>query len=73
MEISEKELEGLIFETDNEYLNERGLNIYGKKKRQISTFKHGILDLLTYRRYKDDFNFNSITSKGTLKGKRLDN
>jgi hypothetical protein len=60
MEISEKELEDLIFETDNEYLNERGLNIYGKKKRQISTFKHGILDLLTYRRYKDDFNNNYL-------------
>jgi len=47
MEISEKELEDIIFNTDNYNLNNRGLNIYGKKKRQLSIGSYGIADLVT--------------------------
>lgn len=47
MEITEKELEDLIFNTNNENLQERGLEIYGKKKRQLIIGNYGKLDLMT--------------------------
>ena len=53
MEISEKELEDLIFNTDNENLIDRGLYIYGKKKRQVNIGNYGICDLISYHKTDD--------------------
>lgn len=46
----EKDLEQIIFETDNDYLCDRGLNICGKKYRQIDLSPYGIPDIITFER-----------------------
>jgi hypothetical protein len=50
MNFLEKNLEDIIFETDNEKLNERGLNISGKKLRQLRIGNYGIADLVTIKK-----------------------
>ncbi len=47
MDFLERDLEQIIFETENKYLNERGLGIYGKKFRQINIGNYGRLDIAT--------------------------
>lgn len=53
MEISEKELEDLIFNTDIENIQQRGLLVYGKKLRQVNIGNYGICDLIFYSRLDD--------------------
>lgn len=43
----EKTLETIIFETDNDLLQDRGLDISGKKIRQVRIGNYGIADLIT--------------------------
>lgn len=50
MNFLEKDLETIIFETDNDLLRERGLCINGRKKRQVSIGNYGIADLITLTR-----------------------
>jgi len=49
----EKTLEDILFETPNNYLSNRGLNINGIKRRQLIIGKYGKLDLLTCERIKE--------------------
>jgi len=50
MEFLEKNLEDIIYETDNSLLRSRGLFINGKKKRQVILGNYGIADMITYQR-----------------------
>jgi hypothetical protein len=50
MDFLEKDLENIIFETENGLLNERGLHIRGKKFKQIHIGNYGRLDLVTVTR-----------------------
>lgn len=47
MNFLEKDLEDIIWESDNEKLQQRNLEINGKKFRQLKIGNYGILDLLT--------------------------
>jgi len=51
MRFLEKDLENIIYETNNEILREKGLNIYGKKFRQVRLSHYGVADLVTVERY----------------------
>lgn len=50
MNFLEKNLEDIISDTPNYLLNQRGLQILGKKKRQIRIGNYGISDLITAER-----------------------
>lgn len=50
MNFLEKDLENIIWESDNERLQEKNLPIYGKKYRQLKIGSYGILDLLTVKK-----------------------
>ena len=50
MDFLERDLEDLIFNTDNETLNNRGLYIEGKKYRQLRIGNYGIADIVTFNR-----------------------
>lgn len=56
MKFLEKDLEQIIFETENDLLNERGLDISGFKKRQIKIGNYGIADLVTIQKTYDYYN-----------------
>lgn len=58
MKFLEKDLEQIIYETDNKILKDKGLNINGKKLRQLRIGNYGIADLITYHR---DGNYFDIT------------
>jgi hypothetical protein len=44
----EKDLEDIIWETDNEKLQTKGLDISGKKFRQLRIGNYGIADIVTF-------------------------
>ena len=48
MQFLEKNLEDIIFNTPNHLLRERGLAIYGKKKRQVRIGNYGVADILVF-------------------------
>ncbi len=50
MNLLEKDLEEVIFNTSREKLYDRGLPVFGKMVRQLKLGKYGILDLLTVTR-----------------------
>jgi hypothetical protein len=50
MKFLEKNLEDIIWEASNEKLQERGLNISGKKFRQLRIGNYGVADLVTIER-----------------------
>lgn len=50
MDFLEKDLEDILFETDNLTLQNRGLPIYGLKKRQVKIGNYGIADLICFER-----------------------
>jgi hypothetical protein len=50
MKFLEKDLEQIIFETDNDLLRGKGLGIAGIKKRQVKIGNYGIADLITIRK-----------------------
>jgi hypothetical protein len=47
MDFLEKNLEDIIFETDNDLLHDRGLFVFGKKKRQVNLGNYGIADIVS--------------------------
>lgn len=51
MDFLEKDLEQIIFETDNKEITKRGLFITGKKFTQIPLGNYGRLDLVTISRH----------------------
>lgn len=53
MKFLEKDLETIIYETDNVLLQDRGLDVFGKKLRQLRIGNYGIADLVTYYREND--------------------
>lgn len=62
MEFLEKDLEKIIWESDNEKLIEKGLFISGKKYRQLKIGNYGIADLVTYKKlYENGFPYLEIT------------
>ena len=50
MEFLEKDLESIIWESNNEKLQVKGLNVSGKKYRQLRIGNYGIADLVTIQR-----------------------
>lgn len=50
MNFLEKDLEEIIFNTNNEILYSKGLNIFGKKYRQLKIGNYGIADIVTFHR-----------------------
>lgn len=59
MDFLEKDLEDIIFNTDNVELEKRGLTIDGKKIRQLRIGNYGISDIITVDRIDDHhFEFN---------------
>ena len=50
MTFLEKELEDIIWESNNEKLQQKGLEISGKKFRQLKLARYGIADLITIER-----------------------
>lgn len=50
MNFLEKNLEQIIYETDNTFLNNRGLEISGRKLRQVRIGNYGIADIVTFER-----------------------
>lgn len=58
MEFLEKDLEEIIFNTNNRDLLNRGLSIYGKKFRQVGIGNYGRADLVTFDKeyYPDEKN-----------------
>jgi len=53
MKFLEKDLEQIIYDTDNELLVKKGLHICGKKYRQIKIGNYGICDLITVSKFYD--------------------
>lgn len=60
MKFLEKDLEDIIFETDNDLLQEHDLFISGKKIRQFRIGNYGIADLVTFRKDTYDRGFLHI-------------
>lgn len=50
MDFLERDLEDIIYDTPSEYLYKRGLNVYGKRIRQLRLGNYGIADLVTIRK-----------------------
>jgi hypothetical protein len=50
MQFLEKDLENIIFKAPNEKLREKGLAIFGEKRRQVRIGNYGIADLITFER-----------------------
>lgn len=61
MNFLEKNLEDIIYETNNKYLRERGLFINGIKKRQLRIGNYGIADIVTFKKgdYCEDLKYQS--------------
>lgn len=56
MNFLEKDLETIIWESDNIKLQQRNFPVFGKKYRQLKIGNYGILDLLTVeKKYYPDF------------------
>lgn len=62
MTFLEKNLEDIIWESDNEKLQERGLPIEGKKFRQLRIGNYGIADIITVQKCR-----SWVTSQSYLK------
>ena len=63
MKFLEKDLESIIFETDNDKLQEIGFNIEGKKFRQLRIGNYGISDIITVSRYGQNLHIEIIELK----------
>lgn len=63
MKFLEKNLEDIIFETDNEKLQERGLDLNGKKFRQLRLSHYGIADIVTVSRHGQNLHIEIIELK----------
>lgn len=50
MQFLEKDLENIIWESDNEKLKQKGFLINGKKLRQLRIGNYGIADLITFEK-----------------------
>lgn len=60
MKFLEKDLEQIIWESDNLKLQEKGLRILGKKIRQLKIGNYGIADIVSVRKYYEDNSINPI-------------
>lgn len=61
MKFLEKDLEEIVFNSENKNLLKRGLEIYGNKLRQKKVGNYGITDIISYYKeydYFDDYVFN---------------
>lgn len=57
MEFLEKDLEQIIYESGSEQLLEKGLYVYGKRKRQLKIGNYGVADMVTIVRPNYNFTF----------------
>ena len=71
MDFLEKDLEQIIFETDNETLFKKGLCIDGVKKRQLRIGEYGIADVVTFIRANDFNGKHLIINVLELKQKQI--
>ena len=63
MKFLEKDLESIIFETDNEKLQEIGFDIEGRKFRQLRIGNYGISDIITVSRHGQNLHIEIIELK----------
>lgn len=63
MKFSEKQLEDIIFNSDNSFLREKGFYIYGKKFRQLNIAGYGVADLICVSRSGQLLNIDIIELK----------
>lgn len=71
MNFLEKDLEEIIFNTPKEILSQRGLPIFGIKKRQLRLGKYGIADLVTIERDSLYFDSHYIITVYELKKDKI--
>jgi hypothetical protein len=60
MKFLEKDLEEIIFSTDNSELLNRGLYLYKNKIKQLKLGNYGICDILAWEKHKDYFHGNIL-------------
>lgn len=61
MDFLEKDLEEIIFNTESESLDKRGLEVYGKRFRQLRIGNYGIADMVTVEKVETGFrNISSL-------------
>lgn len=68
MDFLEKDLENIIWESNNDELLTRGLRMAGKRFRQVRIGNYGVADLVTIERSQDIDFINEIK---VTKGKRI--
>ena len=64
MKFLEVDLEEIIYNTSNNILVERGLDIYGHKKRQLRIGNYGVADIVTMER--PEYFLNGEVRKGKI-------
>jgi len=63
MNFLEKNLEDIVFETDNDLLHSRGLYVFGNKKRQVRIGNYGIADIISWYRLEGRLFINVLELK----------
>ena len=63
MKFSEKQLEDIIFNSDNSFLQEKGFDICGKKFRQLNINGYGVADLICVSRNGQLLNIDIVELK----------
>lgn len=61
MNFLEKDLEEIIYYSDRELLDSRGLYVTGIAKRQLKIGNYGVADMVTFTRFTEPNNFLEIT------------
>jgi hypothetical protein len=61
MKLSEKELEDIVFKSSNQALQEKGLEIFGRKIRQLKIGNYGIADIVAFSRAVEEIEGNTTS------------
>jgi len=71
MDFLEKDLEQIIFDADHEELFDRGLFLYGAKKRQLNIGNYGIADIVYFHRVREPIGNYLVVTIVELKQKQI--
>jgi hypothetical protein len=71
MDFLEKDLEQIIFDAHDETLHNRGLYLYGTKKRQLNIGNYGIADIVSFCRARHPSGSYLIITIVELKQKQI--
>lgn len=61
MKILERQLEDIVFESDSDILNGRGLGVHEKRIRQLRVGNYGICDMVAYQKQSHPFLKNILS------------